>query len=150
MNYTLGAKLVRFNSGSWGIILWVFCSIFMTLPFFPDVRGSSKTAGKLQSSAPASWSCIVWKWRKWRFAKVKERFTSKLWRDTYSYVVQKEYCVFQMIYCSGSISIQSTLLRWCFPSSLSVYAHRQTWLSKVGLLSQPVYIKMSEALFFVM
>lgn len=37
-----------------------------------------------------------------------------------------------------------------FPPSFSVYAHRQTWLSEVGLLSQPVYIKMSEALSFVM
>lgn len=53
----LGAKLVKIKSGRQEVIFYgVFCSVFMVLPFLfsLDVRGSSKTAGKLQSSTPAS------------------------------------------------------------------------------------------------
>lgn len=58
-NKELGTKLVRVNSGRpkknfffYVLVFW-FCFNDFTL-FSPDVRGSSKAAGKLQSSTPAS------------------------------------------------------------------------------------------------
>lgn len=125
MNYYELGELVRFNSGRQGIIFFPRFVLFsfhgLTLPP-PDVRGPSKTAGKLQSSAPASWSCIIWKWRKWRFAKIKERFTSKYEGILTVILFKKNFFVFQMICCLEWTAVQSTLLGWCLLSPF-VYMH---------------------------
>lgn len=135
--------------------LWFgsFCSVFMTLLFLfsSDVRGSSKATGKLQSSTPASWSCAVWKWRKRRFAKIKERFASKYEGTLTVTLLEKNIFVFY----KWSIVKNPWVSRTPFGGSVSplvctsVYVHRHTWLLGVGLLPQFVYIKMIEALFFV-
>lgn len=119
-----------------------YCSVFMALPFSSlDVRGSSKTAGKLQSSAPTSWSCPVWKWRKWRFAKIKKRFTSKY-----------EGTLIATLFKKSSSFSNDFLLRICrcprHPlegvfTLPCVYSHRRTWLVQVGLFSS-VCIHQSE------